>query len=130
MSRWLRNLPIKRKLAVITLCSASAALLAALIAFLGMQVRVARDNAVSDLSALAQIVAANAAAPLVFGDREAGRTTLASLGARKDIERARLVDAAGNEFGVIDFVARPATEITALAYSGKQEIKVLNSKVF
>src|SRR5258705_8154824 len=107
MSRWLRNLPIKRKLTAITLCAASAALLAALITFLGMQVRLARDNAVSDLSALAQIVAANAAAPLAFSDRDAGRTTLVSLGARNDIESARLLDAAGNEFGAIDFVIRP-----------------------
>jgi len=107
IARALRNLPIKRKLTAIILCAAGAALVTALAAFLLFQVRLARENAARDLTALARIVAANAAGPLAFGDRDSGRATLESLRARTDIESARLTDSSGEEFGRFDFVEHP-----------------------
>ncbi|HEU5080809.1 MAG TPA: response regulator [Opitutaceae bacterium] len=129
INRWFRNLPIKRKLSAITLCAATAALFAALLTFLGVQVRVARDNAVSDLTALAQIVASNAAGPLVFDDREAGRTALQSLRARNDIERARLINAAGQVFGEVDFSSSPIKGFGTTADADSPAVTVRGSRV-
>jgi two-component system sensor histidine kinase/response regulator len=107
IDRLLRNLPIKRKLTAVTLCAAGAALVTALTAFLLVQIKIARDNTARDLTALARIVADNAAGPLAFGDRDSGIATLQSLRARPDIESVRLTDLTGAEFGRINFVSEP-----------------------
>jgi signal transduction histidine kinase/DNA-binding response OmpR family regulator len=115
IASWFKHLPIKRKLTAITLCSATIALILALGGFLAFQVKIARDASVSDLSALAQIVSANAAGPLAFADREAGQVALSALERRKDIEEARLLDAQGAEFARVQFTAHPDLGLTKQA---------------
>ena len=105
--RRFRDRPIKQKLIAITLCTAGATLASALAAFLVVQVKIARDNAADDLTALTRIVAANAAGPLAFRDAEAASLTLEALRARSDIERARLTDTRGADFATVNFVPSP-----------------------
>ncbi|HEY9153673.1 MAG TPA: histidine kinase dimerization/phospho-acceptor domain-containing protein, partial [Opitutaceae bacterium] len=107
IASWFKHLPIKRKLTAITLCSATIALILALGGFLAFQVKIARDASISDLSALAQIVSANAAGPLAFSDHEAAQVALSALERRDVIEEARLVDADGVEFARVQFTAHP-----------------------
>jgi len=126
---WFKHLPIKRKLTGITLCAATIALILALGGFLGFQVKIARDAAVADLSALAQIVSANAAGPLAFSDREAAQVALSALERRNGIEQARLLDASGAEFARVQFTAHIDPAFTREARSDT-DLLVRRSHVF
>jgi two-component system, sensor histidine kinase and response regulator len=97
--RRLRDHPIKRRLTFITLYTSGIALSVALVAFLLVQVQLARANAVRDLAVLAEVVAGNATGPLAFGDREAAQQLLETLRVRPEIEHASLFDSTGQEFG-------------------------------
>ncbi len=129
IANWFRHLPIKRKLTGITLCAATIALIIALGAFLGFQVKIARDAAVSDLTALAQIVSANAAGPLAFADRDAANVALSALQRCDGIEQARLIDATGAEFARVQFTASPDHSLEKEARSVKQ-LLVRRAQVF
>jgi signal transduction histidine kinase/DNA-binding response OmpR family regulator len=129
IASWFKHLPIKRKLTAITLCSATIALVLALGGFLAFQVKIARDASVSDLSALAQIVSANAAAPLAFSDHEAARVALGALERCNDIEEARLLDADGAEFARVQFTAHPDLSLRQQARADTH-LLVRRAKVF
>ncbi|HEX2100104.1 MAG TPA: CHASE sensor domain-containing protein, partial [Candidatus Synoicihabitans sp.] len=103
ISRWLQNVPIKRKLIAITLGTSMVALPVALGVFLVAQLKLTRDSATQDLSALAEILAANLAGPLAFEDAEAATLVLRTLRARPEVREVRVTTAAGREFSRVTF---------------------------
>lgn len=89
------DLSISRKLLTSSLLTTGAALLAAAIAAFLYQINVTRATAIRDLTAVAQIVAANSAGALAFRDAESAHNILEALKARPEIQDARIVDATG-----------------------------------
>lgn len=107
MNAWLRDLPIGRKIIAITLLISGAALLGALVTFFLLQIHLARENGARDLTALAEITAANAVGPLAFQDKAAAAATLAALKARPDITHAALRGNDGREIARFGDAAEP-----------------------
>jgi signal transduction histidine kinase/ActR/RegA family two-component response regulator len=96
--KWAEDLPIRRKLTAGALFISGAALLAALLASFALQLHLARQAAVRDLTVLAEVVAANAAGPLAFNDNAGAVNLLTALRARPEIVAAQLRDASGQVF--------------------------------
>ena len=90
MTRWFRDLPIRRKLVTMTVTSTAAALLLAGGGFLAWDVLTFRAEIQSDLIAHARIISENSAAPLVFNDDDAAGQTLAALELRPRVVAACL----------------------------------------
>ena len=88
MKRWFSALPIHRKLTALAFGVSGAALIAAVLALVLFDLARYRTTAVSDTQAIAQVLAENIAAALVFDDPEAGRATLSSVGVRPTVLRA------------------------------------------
>ena len=97
-----RDLPIRRKLQVIIMITAGAALLLASAAILSYDYFVFREALQSDLSVLADIVGANSTAALSFGDERAANELLAGLRAKPSIESAYLYSSDGKVFARYD----------------------------
>jgi C4-dicarboxylate-specific signal transduction histidine kinase len=91
MSLFPRNIPIRRKLMLVVLVSSTAALLVASTALFAFQIYTFRKNFMSDLSSLAEIISANSTAAVTFGDADAAREILTSLGVKEQIEDAAIV---------------------------------------
>jgi PAS domain S-box-containing protein len=91
MAAWLKRQTVHRKvlLVILTTCFASLTVAGtALFIFMTMAVRA---NFVHDSEALAEIVAANSAAPLAFKDRDSAEQVLAALSAQDHIVGAAMV---------------------------------------
>jgi len=88
MSRFLRNLPIQRKLAFLTILTTGAALLVASIAFYFFEQHSFHKDMVDELSITARITAANSTAALSFEDAEAAEQLLRSFRANAQIQAA------------------------------------------
>src|SRR5581483_3622732 len=86
-----RNLPIRRKLTFIILGTCTAALLVACVILFALQVYTFWQGFTRDLSALAEIVAANSTAAVTFDDEDAAQEILAALHAKKHIVSATIV---------------------------------------
>lgn len=98
--RFFRDLPIRRKLAVIGIVTTFTALLLACGAFVGYeQIRFRRTMA-RDLSITAQMIAFNSAAALSFNDINSAEQTLKALAAQPHIMAACVYDGQGRVFAV------------------------------
>ena len=95
---WFRDLPIRRKLVVITLASSSVALLLASGGFFTWDIVQYRSEIRRDLSVHARIIGENSAAPLTFSDERTAGETLAVLELRPLVKMACLYAADGAVF--------------------------------
>ncbi|MBY0243384.1 MAG: PAS domain-containing protein [Burkholderiaceae bacterium] len=84
---------LQRKLALVSIATAGAALLAALLALFSYDVIVARPRLVSDLAGRMELVSLNLDVDLNFGDQQAATRTLAALRSNPDVRGACLFDA-------------------------------------
>ena len=89
--KYLRNLPIRRKLTLLLLTPCVVVLLLAGAAQLGFQIRMFRNDFARDLNAVADIVGANSTATITFHDRKAAAEILNSLKAKQHIVSAILI---------------------------------------
>lgn len=98
MLRFLRNLPIKRKLTFITMLTCCLALLLACLAFAVYEQVTFRATMVSDLSSTARIIGDNSSAALSFNDPASAEQTLQSLGAEPHLVAGVIYDKEGKPF--------------------------------
>jgi len=105
----IHNLPIKRKLMLVVLSTCGVILFLACVGLFGFQVFIFKRTFVRDISALTEVVAANSAGAVAFGDRKAAEEILDALKARPHVVSAgiRLTD--GKDFAAVG----PATELPA-----------------
>jgi len=85
MRRWFEALPVHRKLTALALGVSAAALFAAVLGLAVFDVARYRRSAVDDAHALAQVLAENLAAAIVFDDANAANATLASVRVRPTV---------------------------------------------
>jgi signal transduction histidine kinase/ActR/RegA family two-component response regulator len=107
-----RDLPIRRKLLLLTLASSATALALASGGFLAWDITQFRRDLVQDIDAQAAIVADNSAAPLAFRDARAATETLAVMRLRPRVSVACLYDAQGQPFA--SYVRSPSERCPAL----------------
>jgi signal transduction histidine kinase/CheY-like chemotaxis protein len=88
MTGWFARLPIHRKLVTSALGITALALLVALTGLAAFDLWRFRDGAESEARALAEVLAENTAAAVMFADEEAARETLASVRGRAVVTRA------------------------------------------
>ena len=96
--RFLQNIPIKRKLTVISMLTSGAALLLTCAAFLTYEQVSFRRDMTRALEITAQIIGANSASSLAFTDTDSATLTLKSLAEQPHIVRACVYDATGKVF--------------------------------
>src|SRR3954471_24028146 len=85
MRRWFEALPIHRKLTALALCVSAVALIVAVTGLAVLDVARYRRSAVDDAHALAQVLAENLAAAIVFDDANAASATLSSVRVRPNV---------------------------------------------
>jgi diguanylate cyclase (GGDEF)-like protein len=96
--KWFHNISIRHKLTLIIVAVSTVSLLLASIAFITTDRNNARDSLGHNLHTMADIIAANSSAALIFGDTIAGEENLGFLEAHKHIEAAAIFGADGEEF--------------------------------
>ena len=89
-----RDLPIRRKLLLMTLASSATALALAAAGFLAWDIAQFRSEIAQDVAAQARILSADAGAAIVFGDRERAVETLRVMQIRPRVEQVCLYDQA------------------------------------
>ena len=94
----LRDLPIQRKLALITLAASLVALALACATLFWFQFVTFRRGFADQLESLAYITAYSSTAPLAFGDQKSGQEVLSVLRAKSSITGACLFDARNQRF--------------------------------
>jgi len=93
--RFLRNIPIRRKITVITMLTSGVALLVACIAFVAYEQITFRRTMATELSVLTDLFDDNVASGLTFNDPKSITTTLKSLNAHQHILAAAVYDKTG-----------------------------------
>jgi two-component system, sensor histidine kinase and response regulator len=93
-----RDLPIRRKLAFLTLTSSVLAVVLACVGFAIYERQNFRANTANELTALADTLGANTAASLAFNDPKTARQMLGALRADRNVLAACLYDNQGNIF--------------------------------
>ena len=88
--RILRDVPLKRKLTIISMVTSGVALVLACGVIAVGELAKARDAMLTEVLTLAQMIGDNSAAALTFGDPESAEQTLRSLGADQHIVGMRL----------------------------------------
>jgi PAS domain S-box-containing protein len=96
--RSLRNVPIQRKLTILTMLTSCVALLIACLAFVAYELVVFRTGMVADLSSTAEMLGDNSSAALSFNDPASAAETLKSLHLDPDVVGAALYDKNGRLF--------------------------------
>jgi len=96
--QFLRNLPIKRKLMVISMLVSCVALAAACAIFMIYEQTVAREQMVQALKITAATTGANSTAGLSFDEAGSVRDVLKSLSVQPDINQAYVYDKNGHVF--------------------------------
>ena len=94
----LADLPIKRKLTLISVLTSGLALLLACGVFIIYEQQTFREDMARELTVAARIVGFNSASALSFHDEESARETLLGLAAQPSIVHACLYDTAGTVF--------------------------------
>jgi signal transduction histidine kinase len=94
----LRDVPIRRKLVLILMLTTGGALLLAGVGLLSLDYFRFRQEMVTDLEALAEIIAQNSTASVTFRDTQAARETLSALGAKSSVLAAALYNEDGSAF--------------------------------
>jgi signal transduction histidine kinase/ActR/RegA family two-component response regulator len=95
---WLQNLPLKRKLSLVILCTCTAVLLLACVVLAAYQLIDSRRTIVGDSMVLADVIGKNTCAALAFQDDSSAKQTLLALQSEPYISAACLYDAHGNQF--------------------------------
>src|SRR5688572_4387383 len=98
MKRWFARLPIHRKLVAMALVVTAAALVLAMVGLAVLDLLRYRTDALDDTSALAEVIAENTAAAVIFDDPGAARTNLATVRVRPTVQRACLYLSNGDLF--------------------------------
>ena len=93
-----RDLPIQRKMLMMTIVIVGTILLVAIAALFAFQILNFRDNFKSDAETLAVVIANNSTAALAFKDASGGTEVLASLKAVPTVVSASLVTTDGSIF--------------------------------
>jgi PAS domain S-box-containing protein len=88
VKRWFERLPIHRKLVASALLITAVALLVALVGLSAFDVWRYRTSAAEDATALAQVIAENTAAAVMFKEEDAARDLLRSVRVREVVRRA------------------------------------------
>lgn len=96
--RWIRDLPIRRKLTVAFALVSGGALLIASIILVAMDLQRLRRDAADQLTAEAKLIGANSSAAIAFHDKNAATETLNTLSAIADVTYAVLYDDEGIVF--------------------------------
>ncbi|MES2347273.1 MAG: ATP-binding protein [Pseudomonadota bacterium] len=91
MMRW-HDMALQRKLLIVSLTTALAAMLVALAALVTYDISVVRTRLLADLASRMELVSVNLDVDLNFGDRSAAARTLSALRGTPDIESACLFD--------------------------------------
>jgi signal transduction histidine kinase/CheY-like chemotaxis protein len=94
--RWFASLSLHRKLTALALGVSAAGLIAAVGGLALVDIARFRNLAVDDARALAEVIAQNTSAAIVFNDAEAAATTLSSLRVRPTIMLGCVYDATGS----------------------------------
>src|SRR5687768_10236997 len=95
--RSLRDIPIKRKLTIITMLTSGVALLLACIAFVTYEQVSFRRTMAAELSVLTDMFDDNVTAGLTFNDAKSIETALNSLNAHPHIVAAAVYDKSGQQ---------------------------------
>lgn len=90
MRRWFDSLPIHRKLVCTALLVSGAALALAMVLLLALDLARYRSTTMADTASLAEIIAENSAAAVVFKDPDVAGETLATTRVRAAVRRACL----------------------------------------
>jgi signal transduction histidine kinase/CheY-like chemotaxis protein len=98
MRHWFRDLPIRRKLALITLASSVIALVFAGAGVFAWDIVQFRREIARDLSAQARTISENSTAAITFEDAQSAGETLAVLEIRPNVEYACMFRADGSLF--------------------------------
>lgn len=93
-----RDLPVKHKLTLIIMASSSVALVLACTAFLILESVRFRASVVAKLTALAEVVASNSAAAMIFADAHSAKETLDALRTEAHLVAAALYTSGGRLF--------------------------------
>ncbi len=119
---FLSHLPIKRKLLISTMVACGIILLLACAGLFAFQVFIFKKTFSRDLQTLADVVAANAAGPVTFGDRNAAEEILAALAAEEQVVSAQieLPDGSVLARSGTDFTYGPARSGQASGYQGSE----------
>jgi signal transduction histidine kinase/CheY-like chemotaxis protein/HPt (histidine-containing phosphotransfer) domain-containing protein len=110
-----RNLPIRRKLALLVLSSSVLAVILACCGFAIYERQAYRASTVSELTALAETLGANTAASLAFNDQKTAREMLGALEADHNVLSASLFDGHGMLFAEYRRAGLAANASTPLA---------------
>ena len=107
-----KDLPIRRKLLLIIMSISLFTLVLAFSGFMAYDIFLSRQEAVQDLSTIADVIGHNCAASLVFDDQADARETLAALKAHESIVTAWIFTEAGNVFAryVRDDIKKPVAQ--------------------
>src|SRR5258706_1333021 len=96
--KFLRDLPIKRKLFCVTLATCGAALALACTALFWFQSVNFHKSFVAEIESLGAVVAQNSAPPLAFEDTKSALQVLSSLKVNPPITAASIFDSEGKVF--------------------------------
>jgi signal transduction histidine kinase/DNA-binding response OmpR family regulator/HAMP domain-containing protein len=94
----LGNLPIRRKVNLVTILVSTSVLTLSVVLFLAYDLVNYREQLSRDLAAQAAILADNCTAAIAAGDRDSATRTLAALKAKPEVARAVLYDIDGHVF--------------------------------
>ena len=111
MPGWLSDLSLRAKFVAATMLVGSVATAFATIGFLFYANSATRAGMVREMTALAQVLAENSGAALVFDDPAAATQTLSALRGRTDVVAGRVIDPKGETFA--RFGKMPDDEIAA-----------------
>ena len=112
-----RDLPIRRKLALLTLTASIFAVMLACLGFAIYERENFRADTVSELTALADTLGANTAASLAFNDQKTAHEMLGALRAEGNILAACLYDNQGRIFAEY---RRAGRALSAVSYLGSR----------
>ncbi len=117
-----RDMPVARKVGLAVVLASALSLTMAVGAFAWREVRSYRHHAVDRLRTLAEVLAANSAAALLFDDADAAARTLASLASQPRVDGAWLLRPNGRVFaryGADGPPPRPEEGAEAVRWEGR-----------
>jgi signal transduction histidine kinase/CheY-like chemotaxis protein len=98
LAPYVRGLPIRRKLIFTGLLTSAMALLMAGVSIVGYQLFQYRSDVAAELKSVADMIAVNSSAPLIFGDAQSAARTLAPLKAETRVAEAAIYNSQAKVF--------------------------------